>query len=248
MSYYGVTLTKKGRELITKLLATGQPLTLTGIMVGSGVCPDGTYPADLTSLVAPVAAGTSTKPSYEGDKLRMVIEYRSDLNGGLDHGFWLNEFSVQAKDPDPGEEGSPNVMLIYGSLGDYPQYVTAYSTGGIDTRRYPISIKIGEGAEVVIDYSPEAFMTAEDVEDFCLTTILPMFLVECQKLIDKHNQDATAHPSIRATMAGLDSRLSLLELMYNTNVSGNPFTVTFEDLEDVTVTGIWNQAQARIEF
>ena len=49
-------------------------------------------------------------------------------------------------------------------------------------------------------------------------------------------------------MDGLDSRLTLLELMYSTDVSGNPFTITFQDLNGVTVEGVHNVAQARIEF
>ena len=88
----------------------------------------------------------------------MMVEYRSDLNGGLDRGFWIREFGVFAKDLDGSE-----VMLYYGTLGDYPQWVSAYSEQGLDTRRYPVDITIGEGATVIIDYSPEAFMTSEDV-------------------------------------------------------------------------------------
>ena len=41
---------------------------------------------------------------------------------------------------------------------------------------------------------------------------------------------------------------SLLELMYNTDVSGNPFTVTFESLTGLVVSGVWNTTQKRIEF
>ena len=39
-----------------------------------------------------------------------------------------------------------------------------------------------------------------------------------------------------------------MELMYITDVNGNPFTVTFGTLDGLTVTGVWNQAQARLEF
>lgn len=91
-------------------------------------------------------------------------------------------------------------------------------------------------------------MTSEDVKDYCTTTMLPQFLVEAQGLIDQHNADTAAHPSIQATTAAVDSRLSLLELMYNTNVSGNPFTVTFENLDNLVVQGVWNATQKRIEF
>ncbi len=240
---YGCTTTKRGRALIAKIMAAKMPLTLTRTMVGSGTCPEGLFPGELQDLVEPVAAATSNEPMYDGDTVHMTVEYRSDLNGGLDHGFWIREFGVFARDLD-GEE----VLLYYGTLGDYPQWVSAYSKNGIDTRRFPISITVGEGAVVVIDYSPEAFMTAEDVAQYCVVVMLPQFLAEAQKLIDAHNADAEAHPAIQNLSAALDSRLSLLELMYNTDVSGNPFTVTFESLTGLVAIGVWNATQNRLEF
>ena len=240
---YGCTITRRGRNLITKIMAEKMPLTLTRTMVGSGTCPEGMFFGDLEDLVEPVAAATSNEPMYDEDTVHMTVEYRSDLNGGLDHGFWIREFGVYARDLD-GEE----VLLYYGTLGGYPQWVSAYSKNGVDTRRFPISITVGEGATVIIDYSPEAFMTAEDVHEYCTVVLLPQFLVEAQKLIDAHNADPEAHPFLQNLNAALDSRLSLLELMYNTDVSGNPFTVTFDSLTGLVVTGVWNTTQKRIEF
>ena len=169
----------------------------------------------------------------------MVVEYRSDLNGGLSTGFWLNEFGVFAMD------GDDEVMIYYGCLGDFPQWVSAYNQGAIDIRRYPVVLQVAEAVNVVIAYPALAFMTAEDVEEFCMTVILPQFLAEAQELIDAH---ADAHPAIHTEMDGLNSRLTLLELMYSTDVSGNPFTITFQNLDGVTVEGVHNVAQARIEF
>ena len=137
MSWYGFTVTDQGRALIAKLVA-GKTLSLSRIMVGSGACPDETNPKTLTDLVAPVAAATSTVPTYDGASVKMIVEYRSDLNGGLDEGFWLNEFGIYAYDPDEGE-----VLIYYGCLGNYPQWVSAASSTGVDVRRYPVCIDIG---------------------------------------------------------------------------------------------------------
>ena len=243
MSQYGCTIPRRGRELIAKILAAKIPLKISRIMMGQGVCPDEVFPGDLEDLVEPVAAGTSNEPTYDGDTVHMTVEYRSDLHGGLDHGFWIREFGVFAQDEDGSE-----VMLYYGVLGDYPQWVSAYSTTGLDVRRYPISITIGEGAEVIIDYSPEAFMTAEDVGAYCTSVMLPAFLVQAQAQIDAHNTDPQAHPAIKADFNAMDARMSLMELRYNTEVSGNPFTATFEDLSKLRIEGVWNAAQKRVEF
>ena len=207
MSQYGCTIPRRGRELIAKILAAKLPLKISRIMMGQGVCPDEVFPGDLEDLVEPVAAGTSNEPTYDGDTVHMTVEYRSDLNGGLDHGFWIREFGVFAQDEDGSE-----VMLYYGVLGDYPQWVSAYSTTGLDVRRYPISITIGEAQ------------------------------------IDAHNTDPQAHPAIKADFNAMDARMSLMELRYNTEVSGNPFTATFEDLSKLRIEGVWNAAQKRVEF
>ena len=73
----------------------------------------------------------------------------------------------------------------------------------------------------------------------------------CRELgaaIAAHDGDPDAHPYIRALHSGLDARLSLMELMYNTDVSGNPFTATFESLAGLVATGVWNTALNRLEF
>ena len=49
-------------------------------------------------------------------------------------------------------------------------------------------------------------------------------------------------------LADMVSRVALLEMMFSTQVKGNPFTVTFESLEGLAVAGVWNTAQGRMEF
>lgn len=242
MSYYGFAVTDKGRALIAKLVA-GKQLELSRIMVGSGQCPDDTEPRELLDLVEPVAAATSTVPNYDGASVQMIVEYRSDLNGGLEHGFWLREFGIYAYDPDEGE-----VLIYYGCLGDYPQWVSAASKTGVDVRRFPVCIVIGDDSGVNVDYNCEAWMTAEDVEEYCTVTMLPLFLSKAQELIDAHDVDEDAHFSIQNLVTDIDARLSLLELLFNTTVEGNPFVVTFESLEGTSVEGVWNEPAKRIDF
>ena len=238
---YGFIIPSRGRQLLTGLLA-GETLAVSRVMVGSGQLTDAMDAASLTDLIAPVASATSTIPVRNGDQVEMVVEYRSDLNGGLETGFWLNEFGVFAMD---GEE---EVLLYYATLGDYPQWVSAYKAGAVDIRRYPIAVAVSTDVAVEIHYPALAFMTAEDVREFCMTTILPLFLTEAEGLIEEHNQSEDAHPPLRGLISGIDARLALLELRYNTEVTGNPFTVTFGTLDGVTVTGVWNRPQRRIEF
>lgn len=54
--------------------------------------------------------------------------------------------------------------------------------------------------------------------------------------------------SMETSLADVDARLGLLELMYRTQVNGNPFTVSFSDMTDLVVTGVWNETLKRVEF
>ena len=54
--------------------------------------------------------------------------------------------------------------------------------------------------------------------------------------------------SMETQLEDVDARLALLELMYRTQVSGNPFTVSFDNMNDLKVTGVWNDKLKRVEF
>ena len=239
---YGFVIPTNGWNLLTKLLA-GEQLVLTRVMVGNGQLPSGADPRTLSDLVQPIAAATSTIPQTANNIASFVVEYRNDMNGGLDTGFWLSEYGVFAMDPDIGE-----ILLYYGSLGQFPQYVAPFQSGAIDSRRYPVAIVLTDGVNVSLDYIPLAFMTAQDVENYFQFTALPQALIAAQNLIAIHNVAGDAHPDIRAMLSQHDGRIGLIEEMLINNITGNPFLVTFDNLTNLVVTGVWNMPQQRIEF
>lgn len=239
---YGFVIPQAGLALLTTLLA-GETLTLTRCMVGAGQVPEGVEPTTLTDLVQPVAQATSTAPLVHGNQVDLTVEYRNDLNGGLETGFYLSEFGIFARGRDGAE-----VLVYYGSLGDYPQWVPPAAQGAVEVRRFPVAIGVANAPEVVLDYNAAAFLTAEDVAAYCKTVILPLFLQDAQKRIDAHNLDPAAHPYLLDGLGKLDARLALIELQYGTDVNGNPFVVTFETLDGVRAAGVWNQAATRMEF
>lgn len=159
MSYYGGTITVKGRDLITSLIS-GETIEFTRIVVGSGEMPEGVEPIDMEDLVNPVAEATSTVPTVENSVLSLVVEYRNDMNGGLQTGFWLREFGIYAK-----TENSEEILLYYATLGDSPQPVNAYQDNRIDIRRYPVTIALEVDADIQVTYNPGAFITSAEAEE-----------------------------------------------------------------------------------
>lgn len=66
--------------------------------------------------------------------------------------------------------------------------------------------------------------------------------------VDTHNSADTAHGDIRDSMAAMNANIKAIELKFSTNVTKNPFSATFGSLDGLTVTGVWNVEQARVEF
>ena len=66
--------------------------------------------------------------------------------------------------------------------------------------------------------------------------------------VDAHNSAENAHGDIRASVAAMNACIKAIELKFGTNVTKNPFSATFGSLDGLTVTGVWNAEQARVEF
>ena len=186
---YGFMITVEGRKLLAKLVA-GSQLEITRVMVGSGDVEEGQSPAYFTDLVQPVAQATSTLPVAKEDTVSFVVEYRSDLNGGLEEGFWLKEFGVFARD---GEE---EILLYYATLGDFPQYVTAYKKGAVDIRRYPVSIMLTDGVDLILEYPAIAFITEERVKEILEQQELPKIEEKIETALQEHTENETAHKAL----------------------------------------------------
>ena len=239
---YNSFVTTVGRELIARILAEDGVLTLNRVVFGDGVLDESMNARALTGLINPIAEGTSTIPVQIGDSLEMVVEYRNDLNGGLQSTFTINEFGIFAIDPDGAE-----IMLYYATLASYPQTAIQYRTGLIDIHRYPVVISFGDGGEVQLVYTANAFMTAEDVETYCHNVCIPAIREIIAEMIDEHDQDPNAHSGQNTALEELRTRIRLLELRFDDTFDGT-FETTFADLGDCTVTGTWNVDQARVEF
>lgn len=93
---YEVYMTKAEYALQAKLFAEGGDLKITRVEVGSGVLPEGTDWRTLTGLAESRAKATSTAPLRKDCTVSLEIEYRSDLDTGMEESFQINEFGLWA--------------------------------------------------------------------------------------------------------------------------------------------------------
>lgn len=186
--FYGFVITEAGNNLLAKMVA-GDKLTITKVVMDKGTAESAEAARKLTAPIDPGPNGTSTVPTVEGAAVNMLVEYRSDLNGGLQEGFWIGGFAVFGK-----VENGAETMIYYGSLGEQKQYVSAYVEGTApDVRRYPVSITVTAGVEVEVSYPAEAWMTAEEVAEYFNGTLKPELEESLGGLIKTHNEDQNAH-------------------------------------------------------
>ncbi|MBM6724368.1 hypothetical protein H6C13_14960, partial [Pseudoflavonifractor phocaeensis] len=177
--FYGFVTTETGNRLLASMVA-GETLTITRVVMDKGTAESPEAARKLVAPIDPGPEGTSNIPTAEGNTANLIVEYRSDLNGGLEEGFWIGGFGIY------GSAGGAEAMIGYGSLGDAKQYVSAYVPDTApDVRRYPVSITVTSGAQVVIGYPAEAWMTAEDVDD----------------KVSKHNSSGESHKDIRTALS-----------------------------------------------
>jgi len=223
---YGFKITTHGRAVMISCSVLGVLLNLTRAAVGSGKVGEMVNLADVHQLVHYEDEGTVGERHHEGNQFFLTVQYSNKDRSS--EPFSLGEFMVFAKDPVTGEETD----FLYATLGDYQQQIPGNSKEvPVSTWEFPLIIVISDELEVNISASP-GLVRWDDM----------------MNAIKVHNAAEDAHPYIRSYYSRLDSRVALLELMYNTDVSGNPFTVTFDTLVGVDVNGVWNVPMARIEF
>ena len=190
--FYGFVITEAGNQLLAKMVA-GQTLKLSGVFMDLGTVEDKETARQLIAPLEPGPAGTSTVPTVKGNQVGMIVQFRSDLDGGLKEDKWIGGFGVYAEDPDTGDP----VMIYYASLGHQRQPIAAYVEGTApDVRNFPISIRVTSGVDAALTYPAGAWMTAEDVLVYFNETIKPQLEASLAGLIKAHNDDENAHPDM----------------------------------------------------
>ena len=195
--FYGFVITEAGNQLLAKMVA-GDKLKLSGVFMDLGTVEDKETARQLIAPLEPGPAGTSTVPTVKGNQVGMIVQFRSDLDGGLKEDKWIGGFGVYAEDPDTGDP----VMIYYASLGHQRQPIAAYVEGTApDVRNFPISIRVTSGVDATLTYPAGAWMTAEDVLLYFNETIKPELEAALAGLIEAHNTDENAHPDLAAAVA-----------------------------------------------
>lgn len=241
-------VTDTGAEMLNEWMA-GRKITIVAAYGGTGTV-DPELLREQTGLVEVRQTlnilGEENGP--EGKTVQLQVQ-----NANLMMEYELNQVGVYAaldvKSTDTAQEIEAKMKLLFIMQDEKGVTIPAAMDASFLLELY-CAIGITNNGRFDVSVSSAGIVTASYLKDALARTI------------SEHNADQEAHPGILSRLdtldtglesvkndeENLDGRLGLLELMYRTQVNGNPFTVSFTDLSDLIVTGVWNDTLKRVEF
>lgn len=163
----GTVITKKGLQLIAKLVASGTALTFTRVSVGTGSVPAGYDPGNMTDLNNYKMDGSISSCSFLGDEASIIMQISSL---GVETGFTITETGLFATDPDEGE-----ILYSYLDLSKDPQYVYEENSAISKFVEMTLVVKVGTVERVTAQLNPHSLLTRDgDISDTSINELEPI--------------------------------------------------------------------------
>ena len=159
----GTVVTRKGLQLITKLVASETALTFTRAAIGTGKVPGGYDPGSMTGLNEYKMDGSIASHSASGDEASVVMQISSI---GVETGFTITEAGLFATDPDEGE-----ILYAYLDMSADPQYMYPENNAISKFIEMTLVVKIGEVQSVTAVINPGSLVTKEKFDEIAYPTL-----------------------------------------------------------------------------
>ena len=231
------------------VLAKGQagaPIRFTRIVLGDGYLPTGTIPRNMLSVVSPVVSLPISKCRVNGDGTVTVGAVFT--NEQLVNSFDYRELGLYAEDADLGE-----VLYCYGNAGEYAEHIIPGGGSTIIEKLVDIITIIGNAVYVTAYIASELYATKDDLAGVTaiafgvLDTANDAKDIALQALKLSHDVQETTD-TLQIQVGENSTKISTLWDAVFSDITGNPFLVTFADLDGIILTeGIWNNTLHRIE-
>lgn len=228
--------------------AAGEKINYTRIVLGDGYLEEGQTPRSLTEVVSPKASIDITKLKVNTDGTVAVGGVFT--NDQTNEGFFYRELGLYAEDPDPdvGE-----VLYCYGNCGDLAEWIPPTGGATIVEKTIDIVTVIGTATNVTAYIPADAYATKQDYENYKAIALgaqataneaiaLANLAIEIARAAQQAVVDLTK------TIQQNTSKIATLWDAVFSDITTNPFQITFVDLEGITLTsGVWNSTLQRLE-
>lgn len=228
--------------------AAGQKITYTKIVLGDGYLEEGQTPRTLTGVVSPKATVDITKLKINGDGTVAVGGIFT--NGDETDGFYYRELGLYAEDPDP-EVGE--VLYCYGNCGDLAEWIPPTGGATIVEKTIDIVTAIGTATNVTAYIPADAYATKEDYETYKAIALAAQAIANeaieiARQAVQTANEAKQATIDLNKAVTQNTSKIQTLWDAVFSEITSNPFQITFVDLSGITLSsGIWNATLQRLE-
>lgn len=228
--------------------AAGEKINYTRIVLGDGYLEEGMTPRSLTDVVSPRASIDITKLKVNSDGTVAVGGVFS--NDQTSEGFYYRELGLYAEDPDPavGE-----VLYCYGNCGDLAEWIPPTGGATIVEKTIDIVTVIGTATNVTAYIPADAYATKQDYENYKEIALAAQATANeakslAEQAVEIANAAAQAVIDLTKAVTQNTSKINTLWDAVFSDITTNPFQITFVDLEGITLSsGVWNATLQRLE-
>ena len=240
-------ITAAGLLVLAKGVA-GQQINYTKIVLGDGYLEEGQTPRSLTGVVSPKAVIDITKLKVNTDGTVAVGGIFT--NDQTSDGFFYRELGLYAEDPDPavGE-----VLYCYGNCGDLAEWIPPTGGATIVEKTIDIVTAIGTATNVTAYIPADAYATKEDYETYKAIALAAQAIANeaieiAQQAVQTANEAKQAAIDLNKAVTQNTSKIQTLWDAVFSDITANPFQITFVDLSGITLSsGVWNATLQRLE-
>lgn len=240
-------ITTAGLLVLAKGLA-GQKIKFTKIVLGDGYLEEGQTPRTVTGVASPRATIDITKLKVNADgtvTVGGIFTNRDETKG-----FYYRELALCAEDPDPtvGE-----VTYCYGNAGDLAEWIPPSGGATIVEKTIDIVTAIGTATNVTAYIPADAYATKEDYETYKAIVLGAQATAEealalAQQAIAIAQSASASVTDLSNTVGQNTSKIATLWDAVFSDITSNPFQITFADLTGITLkSGVWNASLQRLE-
>ena len=240
-------ITAAGLIVLAKGTA-GEKINYTRIVLGDGYLEEGMTPRSLTDVVSPRASIDITKLKVNSDGTVAVGGVFS--NDQTSEGFYYRELGLYAEDPDPavGE-----VLYCYGNCGDLAEWIPPTGGATIVEKTIDIVTVIGTATNVTAYIPADAYATKQDYENYKAIALAAQATANeakslAEQAVEIANTAAQAVIDLTKAVTQNTSKINTLWDAVFSDITTNPFQITFVDLDGITLSsGVWNATLQRLE-
>ncbi len=183
---------------------------------------------------------TSLISRTERSNESVVTVEASLTNEQLSEGYYMRAIGLYAADPNSADGGEILFAVTVEQSGNC--YMPPFNGLTVSGAVVKLIVAVGNAENISLETNSAAVATVADIK-------------RLENVLTAHNADPDAHGSLLGNIARLegdisrlDGEVSEIKLRVDTNITANPFSVTFKTLSGVSVSGVHNTARGTVDF